>query len=47
MGADCILLIVACLDDAQMADLEAAAPRWAWTCWWRCTTAPSSTARCG
>jgi indole-3-glycerol phosphate synthase len=25
MGADCILLIVACLEDAQMADLEAAA----------------------
>jgi indole-3-glycerol phosphate synthase len=25
MGADCILLIVACLDDAQMADLEAQA----------------------
>lgn len=25
MGADCILLIAACLDDAQMADLEAAA----------------------
>ncbi len=25
LGADCILLIVACLDDAQMADLEAAA----------------------
>ena len=25
IGADCILLIVACLDDAQMADLEAAA----------------------
>ena len=25
MGADCILLIVACLDDAQMADLEDAA----------------------
>ena len=25
MGADCILLIVACLDDAQMADLEAVA----------------------
>jgi indole-3-glycerol phosphate synthase len=24
-GADCILLIAACLDDAQMADLEAAA----------------------
>ena len=25
MGADCILLIAACLDDSQMADLEAAA----------------------
>ena len=25
MGADCILLIVACLDDAQLADLEAQA----------------------
>jgi indole-3-glycerol phosphate synthase len=25
MGADCILLIVACLEDAQMAELEAAA----------------------
>jgi indole-3-glycerol phosphate synthase len=25
MGADCILLIAACLDDAQMADLEAQA----------------------
>jgi indole-3-glycerol phosphate synthase len=25
MGADCILLIAACLDDAQMADLEAIA----------------------
>ena len=25
MGADCILLIVACLDDAQLADLEAEA----------------------
>ena len=26
MGADCILLIAACLDDAQLADLEAIAP---------------------
>jgi len=25
MGADCILLIAACLDDAQMADMEAVA----------------------
>jgi indole-3-glycerol phosphate synthase len=47
MGADCILLIAACLDDARMADLEAAPMPWAWRCWWRCTTAPSSTARCG
>ena len=44
MGADCILLIAACLDDAQMADLEACQRwPWAWTCWWRCTTAPNST----
>jgi indole-3-glycerol phosphate synthase len=27
-GADCILLIAACLDDAQMADLEAQALAW-------------------
>ena len=47
LGADCILLIAACLDDAQLADLEAAAlPRSAWRCWWKCTTAPNSTARC-
>ena len=25
MGADCVLLIAACLDDAQMAELEAVA----------------------
>ena len=25
MGADCILLIAACLDDAQLADMEAIA----------------------
>ena len=47
IGADCILLIAACLDDAQMADLEAQrARRSAWRCWSRCTTAPSSSARC-
>jgi indole-3-glycerol phosphate synthase len=28
MGADCILLIAACLGDAQMADLEACALEW-------------------
>ena len=27
MGADCILLIAACLDDAQMKELEAMAPQ--------------------
>jgi indole-3-glycerol phosphate synthase len=43
----CILLIAACLDDAQMNDLEAMAPAaWTWLCWWRCTTAPSSSGRC-
>jgi hypothetical protein len=48
MGADCILLIAACLDDALMADLEALPRwRWAWTCWSRCTMATNSTARCG
>jgi indole-3-glycerol phosphate synthase len=46
MGADAILLIVACLDDAQLRDLEQCAPSWAWTCWWKATTPPSSTARC-
>jgi indole-3-glycerol phosphate synthase len=47
MGADAILLIAACLDDAQMADLEAIARfAWAWRCWWKCTTAPNSNARC-
>ena len=47
MGADCILLIVACLDDAQMAELEAQRHwRSAWRCWWKCTTAPNSIARC-
>jgi hypothetical protein len=47
MGADCILLIAACLDDAQMADLEACAHELGMACWSKCTTAPNSTARCG
>jgi indole-3-glycerol phosphate synthase len=38
MGADCILLIAACLDDAQMAELEAIAAASTWRCWWKCTT---------
>jgi anthranilate phosphoribosyltransferase len=47
MGADCILLIAACLDDARWPTWKPAPMPWAWRCWWRCTTAPSSTARCG
>ena len=48
LGADAILLIVSALDDARLAALEAAAHAiTAWTCWSRCTTATSSTARCG
>ena len=39
LGADCILLIVAALDDARMRELEALrARRSAWRCWSRCTT---------
>ena len=47
MGADCILLIVAALDDAQHGGARGAArTRWAWTCWSRCTTARNWSARC-
>ena len=46
IGADCILLIMAALDDAQAAELEAlGASISAWTCWSRCTTRRSWTAR--
>ena len=45
MGADCILLIAACLGDARMADLEACALALGMACWSRCTTAPNSSAR--
>ena len=45
MGADAILLIVACLDDAQMRDYEAIArPGSAWRCWSKRTMAPNSSA---
>ncbi len=38
-GADCILLIAAALGDARMRELEDVAHgRWAWRCWWKCTT---------
>ena len=41
-----ILLIAACLDDAQMARAARRSPAaWTWRCWSRCTTAPNSSAR--
>ena len=46
LGADCILLIMAALDDGDGARAgRGRAPSSAWTCWSRCMTAPSSTAR--
>ena len=39
MGADCILLIVAALDDRPDGRTRSLRPSsWAWTCWWKCTT---------
>ena len=46
-GADCILIIMAAVDDARRAALEDAAFASAWTCWSRCTTRTSLSARCG
>ena len=47
MGADCILIIMAC---GRRRRGQGARGRGvcasAWTCWSRCTTRPSSTARC-
>ena len=45
IGADAILLIVAALDDQTLSGLATAAAASTWMCWWRCTTARSSTAR--
>ncbi len=48
MGADCILLILAALTDAEARD---AGSRWransTWTCWPRCTTGANWIARSG
>ena len=44
LGADCILLIVACLDDAQLASSRRSRIAWAWRCWLRCTTPRGSSA---
>jgi indole-3-glycerol phosphate synthase len=46
LGADCVLLIMAALDDDPGGRAARLAHGSAWTCWSRCTTAPSSTARC-
>ena len=39
LGADCVLLIMAALTDAEAGELARAAGRWAWMCWSRCTIA--------
>ena len=44
-GADCILIIMAAVDDAVARELEAAASSSAWTCCSRSTTSASSSAR--
>ena len=44
LGADCILLVVAALDDARLHELNALAHGLGWTCWWRCTMHRNSTA---
>ena len=46
-GADCILIIMAAVDDATAKELEDSALRAsAWTCLSKCMTKTSSTARC-
>ncbi len=45
-GADCILVIMAAVDNGTAAELVATAPpSWGWTCWSKCTTAPRWSAR--
>jgi indole-3-glycerol phosphate synthase len=45
-GADCILIIMAMVDDGLAAELEAAAFDWGMDVLAKCTTKPSSSARC-
>ena len=45
LGADCILLIMAALEDAQAAELEASPASSAWMSWWRCMTSRNSNGR--
>ena len=44
-GADCILIIMAMVDDVLAGKLEAAATQWAWMCWRRFTTRRSWSGR--
>ncbi len=46
MGADAILLIAACLELAQMRDMEQIAIALGMSVWSRCMTRPSSNSRC-
>ena len=46
-GADCILIIMASVDDARRATLNRRRSRSAWTRCSKCTTRPSLNARCG
>lgn len=45
LGADCILLIVAALGTRSCWNWRAWPRTWGWTCWWRCTTPSSWSAR--
>jgi len=45
LGADCILLIMACLDDALAKELTKLAHKWGMDVLSRCTTRPNSSAR--
>ena len=46
LGADCILLIAACLSGPADGRPQRPGPmRWGWMCWWRCTMPGSWSAR--
>ena len=45
-GADCILIIMAAVDDATARAWKTPPSPTAWTCWSKCTTKMNSSARC-